>query len=86
MCRGFCARGTDLILDVCITDADNPTNKVQPVEKVLQEHDHKKKKLYLRKCLDQRGQFAPYKMTADRDLGKGAYAFHKTLSYCLAKK
>ena len=33
MCRGFYARGTDLIMDMRITDTDNPTNKVQSVEK-----------------------------------------------------
>ena len=35
MCHGFYAWGTDLILDVRIMDVDNPTNKVQPVDKVL---------------------------------------------------
>ena len=47
MCCGFYARGTDLILDVCITDADNLTNKVQPVENALWEHERRKKNLYL---------------------------------------
>ena len=86
MCRGFYERGTDLILDVRITDADNPTNKVQLVEKVLREHERQKKRLYLRKCLDQRRHFAPYVVTADGALGKEARAFHKALSHRLAKR
>ena len=47
ICRGFYTWDTDRILDVRITDVDNPTNKVQTVDKVLQEHDHRKKNLYL---------------------------------------
>ena len=86
MCCGFYARDTDLILDVRITDADNPTNKVQPVDKVLWEHECKKKNLYLCKCLDQQRHFAPYVVTADGALGKEVRAFHKALSHCLAKQ
>ena len=73
--------GTDLILDVWITDADNQTNKVQLVEKVLCKHEHRKKQLYLRKCLDQRRHFALYVVTADGALRKEARALHKALSH-----
>ena len=65
MCRGFYKQGTDLILNVWITDADNPTNKVQLVEKVRRKHERRKKHLYLHKCLDQRRHIAPYVVTAD---------------------
>ena len=43
MCHGFYAQDIDIILDVRITDAENPTIKVQPVEKVLWEEEHRKK-------------------------------------------
>ena len=67
-------------------DADNLTNKVKPVEKVLMEHDHSKENLYLHKCLGQRRHFAPCVVTSDGSLGKEARAFHKALSHCLAKQ
>ena len=86
MCRGFYARGTDLILDVRIMDVDNPNNKLQLVEKVLRKHERRKKQLYLHKCLDQERYFSLYVVIADRALGKEAKTFHKALSHCLAKQ
>ena len=86
MCCGFYKRGTDLILDVWVTDADNPTNKVQLVEKVLHEHERRNKQLCLRKCLNQQRHFVLYVVTADGALGKEAWAFHNALSHRLAKK
>ena len=62
------------------------TNKVKLVEKVLCKHEHRKKQLYLRKCMDQRKHFAPYVVIVDGALGREAQAFHKALSYYLAKQ
>ena len=70
VCHGFYARGTDFILDIYIMDADNPANKVQPVEQIIRGHEHRKKNLYLHKYLDQRRHFTPYVVVSDGSLGE----------------
>lgn len=65
MCRGFYERGTDLIIDVRVVDTDYRSYRTQDVHKVLKEKEHRKRNLYLPKCLDQRRHFAPYVVSCD---------------------
>ena len=86
MCRGFYERGTDLIIDVRVVDADSRSYRTQAVIKILKEQERRKRNLYLRKCLDQRRHFAPYVVSCDGILAKEARSLHKALDHRLAKK
>ena len=87
MVRGLWHRGTDCILDVCVTDVDAASYQTQRPDKVLAKHEKRKKAKYLQACLDNRRHFTPFIVSTDGLLGAEAKAPVLTkLSTVLAAK
>jgi hypothetical protein len=63
--RGFRARGTDLIVDVRVTDTDAKSYRSRDPHKVLATQEREKKKKYLQSCLEQRKHFTPFVVSTD---------------------
>jgi hypothetical protein len=84
--RGLWARGTDLIIDVPITDVDSKTQRSKDPHKVLEAHEREKKKKYLEACLEQRRHFSPSVASTDGLLGMESRTLLKKLSALLAEK
>jgi hypothetical protein len=55
--RSFWARGTDVIVDVQVTDTDAKAYRSQGPHKVLATQEREIKKKYLQSCLEQRKHF-----------------------------
>ena len=83
---GLCARGTDCILDVQVTDNDSKSNRSKDPHKVLAAHEREKKKKYLGACLEQPRHFFPFVVSINGLLGKEAKILLKKLPLRLAKK
>jgi hypothetical protein len=84
--QGFLARGTDCILDVCVTDTDGKSYCKQLPAKVLETHKKEKKRKYLGACLERRWHFTPFVCSVDGLLGQEATIFYKRLAAKLAAK
>jgi hypothetical protein len=84
--RGLWARGTDCIINVCITDVDARLNRSKSPDKVLAAHESEKKKKYLEARLEQRRHFSPFVVSTDGLFGREAKILLKKLSALLAKK
>jgi hypothetical protein len=84
--RGFWARGTDVIVDVRVTDTDAKSYRSRDPHKVLASQEREKKKKYLQSCLDQRKHFTPFVVSTDGLIGREAGELLKRLSLRLADK
>jgi hypothetical protein len=84
--RGFWARGTDVIVDVRVTDTDAKSYRSRDPHKVLASQEAEKKKKYLQACLEQRRHFTPFVVSTDGLIGQEAGELLKRLSLRLAEK
>ncbi len=84
--RGFWARGTDVIVDVQVTDTDSKSYRSRDPHKVLATQEREKKKKYLQPCLEQRKHFTPFVVSTDGLIGPEAGELLKRLSLRLADK
>ena len=76
----------DCIIDVRLTDTDQPTYLSKtPFENLLKQEEEKKKK-YSKKCLEQRRSFTPFVLSVDGMLGKEAQTLLKQLAYKYVSK
>ena len=57
--------GTSCVLDVCISDTDQPSYKDDSSKKVLEAHVKRKKNKYLQAYLDRRRSFTPLVYSVD---------------------
>jgi hypothetical protein len=76
--QGFWARGTDVIVDVRVTDTD--------AKSYLATQEREKKKKCLQSCLEQRKHFTPFVVSTDGLIGREAGELLKRLSLWLADK
>jgi hypothetical protein len=86
MARGFWKRGHECIIDVRVTDTDQPTHCKKDPASVLLSQEKEKKKKYLEPCLEQRRHFTPFVDSTDGLLGREASFFAKRLAQKLAIK
>jgi hypothetical protein len=84
--RGLWDPQTGCILDVRVTDLDQPSQISMDPAKVLRKHENEKKRKYLQPCLDQRRHFSPFVVSTDGMLGREASCLIKRLSQKLATK
>ncbi len=83
---GLLGRGTDVIVDVHVTDTDAKLYRSQDPHKVLAMQEQEKKKKYLQSCLEQRKHFTPFVVSTDGLIGREAGELLKRLSLQLANK
>jgi hypothetical protein len=74
------------VLDVRITDTDQPTYRGSSSEKVLERQAKAKKDFYLQACVERRRSFAPLVYSVDGMAAKEAKAFEKRVASLLAEK
>jgi hypothetical protein len=84
--RGHWTRGTDCIIDICITDADAKLDRSKDPTKVLATHEPEKKRKHLEACLGQHRHFSPFVVSTDGLLSKEAKTLLKKLPALLAEK
>ena len=77
-------RGEGYVLDVRITDTDQPTYRGSSSEKVLERQVKAKKDFYLQACVERRRSFAPLVYSVDGMAAKEAKAFEKCVASLLA--
>lgn len=73
--RGFWSHQTTCMVDVCLTDSDQPFWINRLVEKLLGTMEREKKKIYLKICLEARKDFTPFVATVDGVLAWEATAY-----------
>ena len=78
--------GTSCVLDVCISDTDQPSYKDDSSKKVLEAHVKRKKGKYLQACLDWRRTFTPLVYSVDGMACREARSFEKRIASLLADK
>ena len=84
--HGLWETGTLCVLDVCITDTDQPSYKDDSSKKVLEGHVKRKKNKYLQACFDRRRTFTPLVYSVDGMACKEARSFEKRITSLLADK
>jgi hypothetical protein len=84
--QGCWARGTDVIVDVRVTDTDAKLYRSRDPHKVLAAQEREKKKKYLQFCHKQRKHFTPFAVSTDGLIGREAGELLKRLSLQLADK
>ena len=84
--RGFWQKSTDCIVDVRITDTDQPTHLDKTPFVAIELQENEKKKKYAKKCMEQRRHFTPFVLSVDGMLGKEAQSFLKHLAYIYVAK
>ena len=84
--RGFWERQTRCLIDVRLTDSDQPSWISKPVAKVLLTNEKEKKAKYLEECLAARQHFTPFVSTVDGVLAREASLFLKHLSIHLKRR
>ena len=84
--HGLYDRSTSCIIDVQVTDTDQPSYLSTRPYKCLKTQEGTKKKKYLSACLDQRRHFATYVVDCYGLLGEEAKAFNKQVGSKLAEK
>ena len=68
------------MLDVRITDTDQPTYRGSSLEKVLERQAKSNKEVYLQACVERRRSFAPLVYLVDWMAAKEASTFEKRAS------
>ena len=84
--RGFWQTSTDCIIDVRLTDTDQPTHLPKSPFEVIEIQEQEKKKKYAKKCSEQRRNFTPFVVSVDGMMGKEAQALLKHLAYIYVAK
>ena len=84
--RGLWVNGQDAIIDVRVTDTDQPSAAMRDPAKVLQSQEKEKKRKYLKACQQQRRAFSPFVTSVDGLLGLEARNVLKQLARRLAVK
>ena len=84
--HGLWKKGEGCVLDVRITDTDQPTYRGSSSEKVLERQAKAKKDFYLQACVERRRSFAPLVYSVDGMAAKEAKAFEKRVASLLAEK
>ncbi|KAL7526426.1 hypothetical protein ACHAWF_001761 [Thalassiosira exigua] len=84
--QGFWKRGRTTILDFVVTDTDKRSYGNTSSEKVLAQHEKRKKDKYLEACQERRRDFTPMVYSVDGVPGKEARAAEKQLASALASK
>ena len=84
--RGLWNKSTDCIIDVRLTDTDQPTYLTKSPSEVLELHEKEKKNKYAKKCLEQRRTFTPFVISVDGMMGKEAHAVLKHLAHLYVDK
>ena len=84
--RGLWETGSACVLDICITDTDQPSYKDDSSKKVLEGHVKKKKDKYLQACLNRRRTFTPLVYSVNGMACKEARSFEKRIASLLADK
>ena len=82
--RGMWVNRQDAIINVRITDTDQPSAKMRDPAKVLQSQE--KKRMFLKACQQQRRAFTPFVTSVDGLLGLEARSVLKRLAQQLAVK
>ena len=84
--HGLYDRHTSCIIDVRVTDTDQPSYLSNTPAKAIAKQEREKKQKYLENCLEQRRHFAPYVVDTYGMLGEEAKAFNKRIGSMLAAK
>ena len=84
--HGLYEKQTSCILDVRVTDTDQPSYRSSAPEVVIKRQETVKKKRYLEACLEQRRHFSPFVCDTYGLLGEEAVAVCKRLASMLATK
>ena len=84
--HGLYDRHTSCIIDVRVTDTDQPSYLTSTPAKAIAKQEKAKKQQYLESCLEQRRHFAPYVVDTYGLLGEEAKAFNKRIGLMLAEK
>ena len=84
--RGQWERSKHCVIDVKITDVNQPSYINRFPKKVLETAENSKKSKYLEDCLEQRRDFTPFIASVDGLLGKEAQMLLKKISELLARK
>ena len=83
---GFWARGRMTVFDVRITDTESPSYSGRDPAAILAEHERRKKRKYLRPCLERRRHFTPLVFSANGMMGEEAEAATKRLASLISRK
>ena len=84
--NGLYEKQTACVIDVRVTDTDQPAYRGQLPSAVLATHEKEKKKKYQERCFEQRRHFAPYVCCTSGLLGNEAKAFNKRIAALLSVK
>ena len=84
--RGLWERSKYCVIDVKITDVNQPSYIKRCPKKVLESAEKSKKTKYLEDCLEQRRDFTPFVASVDGLLGKEAQMLLKKISELLERK
>ena len=84
--RGLWEKAKHCVIDVRITDINQPYQINKNPHKLLKDHENKKKKKYLDACLKQRRNFSPFVISTDGLMGKEADLLLRQIAQKLALK
>ena len=84
--RGLWQRGRHCVIDVRITDVNQPYQQNKNPRKILEHHAKLKKKKYLDACIKYRRDFTPFVLSTDGLVGKDAEILLKKLALHLSDK
>jgi len=84
--HGLYEKQTSCILDVRVTDTDQPSYRSSTPDVIIKRQETEKKKRYLNACLEQRRHFSPFVCDTYGLLGEEATAVCKRLASMLAIK
>ena len=84
--RGLWEKNTACVLDIRVTDTDQPAYRGSTPEQVVAAQEKTKKKLYQARCFENRRHFVPYVCCVSGFLGKEAKAYNKRIAALLAEK
>ena len=84
--QGLWDKHTACVLDIRVTDTDQPSYRGSTPEQVIAAQERSKKSLYMERCHENRRHFSPYVCCVSGLLGKEAKEYNKRLAALLAKK
>ena len=84
--RGLWEKNKACVLDIRVTDTDQPAYRGSTPEQVVAAQEKTKKKLYQARCFENRRHFVPYVCCVSGFLGKEAKAYNKRIAALLAEK
>ena len=84
--QGLWEKNTACVLDIRVTDTDQPAYRGSTPEQVVAAQERTKKKPYQARCLKNRTHFVPYVCCASGLLEREAKAYTKRITTILAEK